>query len=149
MADTIVVKGVRQYEGEYVFDLADEPLTTLEWRWIKKISGYLPLTIEDGWVGLDPDLILSFGIIAMRRAGKIDKDRALVVAEQLEDGAEIKMILGGADADPLQAPETDEPSGTSGEPSSQTSGLPGPTPSPTGSLDSERSAVLDPRTLAI
>lgn len=150
MADRIVISDARRYDGEYDFDLADESLTTLEWRWVKKISGYLPLTIGEGWVGGDPDLFLAFAVIAMRRAGKIGKEDALVAAEQLEDGATIRFVGDEVpDADPPQAPETGKSNGDSGEPSSPTSAPPGQTPSATGSHGSERSADSGLPTLVI
>ena len=33
--------------------------TTLEWRWVKKVSGYLPGTIGDGVDGGDPDIFVA------------------------------------------------------------------------------------------
>ena len=52
-------------------DLARGPFTTREWGWIKKHSGYLPLTVEEGFRGADPELITVFAVIALHRAGKI------------------------------------------------------------------------------
>lgn len=155
MADKIVIEGVRRYDGEYDLDLVGEPLTTLEWRWIKKLSGYLPLTVAAGWVGGDPDLFLALAVVAMRRAGKIEKEDALMVAERMEDGATIR-VVGDAEeveeveeADPPVAPTEPRSSDDSGVLSSPTSGPPGQPPSPTGSPDSPRSATSDPLTLVI
>jgi hypothetical protein len=86
MPDALVVN-VPPYEGEYEFDLNAQPLSTVEWRWVKKISGYLPLTIAQGWEGGDPDLFLAFAVIAMRRSGKIAKNDVLEVAEVIEEAA--------------------------------------------------------------
>lgn len=151
MADKFIIEGVRRYEGEYDLDLEDEALTTLEWRWIKKISGYLPLTLPEGWVGGDPDLFLAFAVIAMRRAGKIHKEDALLAAEGLEDGATIRFVAEvEAEADPpAVAPETSRSSEGSGEPSSPISDPPGQTQSATGSQGSEMSADSVPVTLVI
>jgi hypothetical protein len=44
--DTIVISGVKPYDGRYEFELGDE-LTTREWGWIKRLSGYLPSTLDD------------------------------------------------------------------------------------------------------
>jgi hypothetical protein len=60
-------------------------MTGLDWRWIKKISGYMPTTIQEGFAGDDPDLYLALSIIAMHRAGKIRTTEALLVAEALAD----------------------------------------------------------------
>ena len=84
MPDVMIVS-VPPYEGEYEFELGEKPLSPVEWRWLKKISGYLPLTIDQGWSGGDPDLFLAFAVIAMRRAGKIAKDDVLQVASELEE----------------------------------------------------------------
>lgn len=145
MADKIVIAESRRYEGEYDFDVVDDPLTTLEWRWIKKISGYLPMTFEDGFVGRDPDLFLAFAVIALRRAGKVDKDEALLAAERMEDGARIRYVVDVVDVvadadDQAPAPDPDKSNPGSGEPSSQTSGQPGQTQSDTGDRSSEMSA---------
>ena len=67
--DYIVVEGVRPYDGRYEFDIAGQELTTREWGWIKRLSGYLPLTVEEGFS--DPELVTVFAAIALRRAGKI------------------------------------------------------------------------------
>lgn len=86
MTDAMVVN-VPPYEGEYAFDLSEQPFSTVEWRWIKQISGYMPLTVEAGWKGGDPDLFLALALIAMRRAGKIAKNEVLATAEVIEEAA--------------------------------------------------------------
>jgi hypothetical protein len=117
MADKIVLN-LPRYKGEYELDLEDSPLTNLEWRWVKKISGYLPLTMADGWKGGDPDLFVAFAVVAMARAGRIQKEEALTVADSLMDapfdGASITFVGEEADADdppaePATTPETDKP----------------------------------------
>ena len=112
MPDVMIVS-VPPYEGEYEFELGEKPLSPVEWRWLKKISGYLPLTIDQGWSGGDPDLFLAFAVIAMRRAGKIAKDDVLQVASELEeapfDGTAITFrgeVTEEEDADP-QPEETE------------------------------------------
>jgi hypothetical protein len=114
VADKIVLNTPR-FKGEYEFDIEEEPLTNLEWRWVKKISGYLPLTISDGWRGGDPDLFVAFAVVALARAGRIGRDEALQVADQLLespfDGAAIAFVGQEADTDspPEQPAETPEP----------------------------------------
>lgn len=160
MADTVVITGVRRYEGEYELDLVGEPLTTLEWRWIKKIGGYLPVTVDAGWVGRDPDLFLALAIIGLYRAGKIEKDQAHTVAELLADAPTSAIrIVGEAqeeegekdgDADdPPEVPSESEPSKPDGgEPSSQTSDQPDPIQPPTGRPGLLKSVTSDLETLA-
>jgi hypothetical protein len=80
----IVVRGVPPYDGEYEVD-TDRSWNTREWSWIKKISGYLPLTVQDGFAGNDPELFLAVAVICMARAGKIDREDALRVAEIMSE----------------------------------------------------------------
>lgn len=112
MADKIVIKNIRPYDGEYDLDLGDPPLTTLEWRWIKKLAGYLPGTFRDGLEGSDPDIVCVLAVIAMRRAGKFDTDEGPRVFQRLSeapfDGAAISLIAeqvedGDEDGPPVQA----------------------------------------------
>ncbi len=141
MADKIVIN-VRPYNGEYEFDIEEEPLTTLEWRWVKKISGYLPMTVNEGARGDDPDLYLAFAMIALTRAGKVDARDVLQVADRLAlepfDGTAIQYVGAPveADADPPPVPaETPE---TSGGPSSRSTSDPsGSDQKPTGHPDSD------------
>jgi hypothetical protein len=83
--DTIVITGVPPWDGRYPFDIADNEPTTREWGWIKRFSGYLPTTIEDGLKGADPELICAFAVIALRRAGKAGNDDVPGVYERLAD----------------------------------------------------------------
>lgn len=93
----IIVSGVKPFDGEYDLE-EDRPFNTHEWRIIKKVSGYMPLTIREGWEGGDPDLIVALAVVAMCRQGKVQRERSLVVAEQLAeapfDGAAITLDLG-------------------------------------------------------
>ncbi len=71
------------YKGEYELD--DSEFTTLEWSWIKKFSGYLPLTAEEGFKGADPELYVALAVVAMHRAGRVEKGEAKVVYDRLAD----------------------------------------------------------------
>lgn len=144
MTDAMIVS-VPPYEGEYELDIEGHPFSTVEWRWIKQIAGYMPLTIEKGWEGGDPDLFLAFAVIAMRRAGKIRKDEVLLVAEEIEeaamDGTSIAFRGDAAeadDADPTSGSAPDDSTPSSGESSSEST-EPTPeseTPPPSGTQDS-------------
>ena len=81
--DTIVITGVPPWDGRYPFDIADNEPTTREWGYIKRFSGYLPATIEDGLKGADPELICAFAVIALRRAGKAGNEDVPGVYERL------------------------------------------------------------------
>jgi hypothetical protein len=67
----VVISGVGDLDGRYEFDVVSHDLTTREWGWIKRHSGYLPLTVEEGFDGADPELFACFAIIALHRAGKV------------------------------------------------------------------------------
>lgn len=110
MADKIVITGFKPYDGEYPLDLEEEPLTTREWRWVKKISGYLPLTVEDGFAGADPELVVALAVIALVRNGKTQKEQALTLAERIADlpfdGTALQLVIGESDQDE-EEPEAD------------------------------------------
>lgn len=111
--DRIVIAGCKPYDGEYEFDTEERSFTILEWRWIKKIAGYMPLTIGDGWAGRDPDLVLVFAVIALHRAGKVPAEGALLAADRLAntefDGVAIKFV---GDADEAEDDADDPPGGS-------------------------------------
>lgn len=91
----IIIKGIKPYDGDYDLD-TDRAFNAREWRWIKKVSGYLPLTVSDGFAGGDPDLFVALAVIAMCREGKVDRDSGLRVADELAeapfDGATISLV---------------------------------------------------------
>lgn len=107
----IIVSGIRPYDGSYDLD-PERAFSTREWRWIKQISGYMPLTVADGFKGGDPDLFVALAVIAMNREGRVDRDQALEVAETLAevpfDGASITFDVGEVDDD-VPLPVTSEP----------------------------------------
>lgn len=80
----VIIEGIRPYDGEYELD-KDRAFNGREWRWVKKISGYLPLTLRDGFVNADPDLYIAIAVIALCRAGKIDRDQGLEVADEISE----------------------------------------------------------------
>jgi hypothetical protein len=116
---SIIIQGIKPWDGEYDL-VTDRAFNAREWRCIKKVSGYMPLTVSDGFAGGDPDLFVALAVIAMTRTGKVDRDRMLEVADELAeapfDGAAITMV-GDEVADddvPLDlTPPQDEPSVTS------------------------------------
>lgn len=157
MADRIKVQGIPAFDGEYPLDLEDPPLNALEWRWIKKTSGYLPLTITDGLAGGDPDVVIALAVVAMCRAGKITRDQVLQTAEQLADlpfdDAHLDLIAGEPDP-PMgrqtgdQPPNANDSNGFSGNGSSVTSETQETNPSPTGLPGSLKSVASDQATSA-
>lgn len=95
--DHIVVEGVEGYDGRYPFNIADSGFTTREWGWIKRLTGYLPLTMDDGIEGGDPELFCCFAAIALRRDGRINTDQFTDAYGRLSDGefgTSIRLELG-------------------------------------------------------
>lgn len=115
--DWLVIEGVSPYDGRYPFDVGDDAeLTRREWQWIKRLSGYMPLTIEEGLQGGDPDLFTVFALIALRRAGKIETADVQAVFERFLDtaaGTTIRLEPGTAAAESEENDAVDPPAGSS------------------------------------
>jgi hypothetical protein len=151
----IVVKGVRPYDGEYELDTG-RAFNAREWNWIKRIAGYMPNTISDGFRGGDPDLYVALTVIAMARAGRIDRAEGPDVAEvlkeepfQMEGGAITVVFPDVEDDSPLVLtgqPEQLSPTGlpsdqsSSGDSSPTSSDPSDKTPSSTGTIESDMSS---------
>lgn len=128
MESRIVITAVPPYSGEYSFDLG-VALSAREWRWIKEISEYLPLTLDKGLAGGDPSVICALAVVALVRNGKIDRDEALAAADALLDApfdeSRIQFIPGTdqEEEDALPPASVSEPDESS-SPSSLTNGTP-------------------------
>lgn len=136
----------RPYQGEYELEPGD--FSTREWGWIKRLTGYLPLTIHEGFG--DPELLCVFAAIALRRAGRIDNGDVPGVYDRLIDDPAFETI-------DIEQPEPAEDEGDAGPParsssaSTNTSGDGSPTnsesqatsPSPTG-MPASATSPYDP-----
>jgi hypothetical protein len=78
------ITGISPYDGRYEFD-PDRDFTTREWGWIKTMSGYLPLTIGDGFEGGDPELFAALAVVCLHRDGKVDQRQVKDVFERILD----------------------------------------------------------------
>jgi hypothetical protein len=148
--DWIVITGVPPWDGRYPFDIAESEPTTREWGWIKRLSGYLPTTIEEGLRGADPELICAFAAIALRRAGKLQTDEVPALFDRLVDapfGATVKLETDAAadEGDAGPPPENSNASSSSSgtgsptssersEPTPAASGIPASDPSESPSI---------------
>lgn len=107
-----MVVNIPGHQGQYELD-EDRAFSTNEWRWIREVSGYMPLTIQDGFAGGDPTLFVALSVVAMHRNGRIRSEQVLEVAEQIGnapfDGEAITMIGDAAEADELPLDSTPEP----------------------------------------
>lgn len=103
----------RPLAGEYNLDVRERPFNADEWRVVKNISGYLPMTMAEGLVGLDPDLIIAWACIAMARSGKVKLTAAPLIATMLQkepwDGSAIVINFGNEEDD---EDEEEEEAGT-------------------------------------
>lgn len=142
MPDKIILDTPR-YKGEFELDIEDEPLTALEWRWAKKISGYTLGTAGDAITDTDPSFYIAMACVALVRAGRIQRSDVYQVADELSDlpfdGSSIRYVGAvpeetdvGPPAGPAAAPVTLPPPGNTGGSSNSTSARPEPSRSPTG-----------------
>ena len=143
----LTVEGFKPYDGRYQFPDPDE-FTTREWGWLKRLTGYLPATIEDGYKGVDPELIACFAVISLRRAGRVDTAAFPDVFEKLRDvpfdGTRVRIESDDADAETdadagPPPPSSSGSSPTSGDASPTSSGSSTGAPNGSGTPDSATS----------
>ena len=107
--DWLTIKGGTVYDGRYEFDLAATDFTVREWGWIKRHAGYLPLTLEKGFAGADPELYVAFAAIALYRARRISAHDVPRVIEVLADVPGTLTIRLESDAPEVEEDGGDEP----------------------------------------
>jgi len=117
----IEISGVKPYDGRYPFVYGDE-LTTTELGWIKRFSGYLPLTVDTGIDGGDSELFCAFAVIGLCRAGKIEENEAPEVFKRLAGVAFAKMFTLHVDDEPDEDEDDAGPPALSSNGSDSTSG---------------------------
>lgn len=113
----IVLEGVKPYDGRWPLEMSAD-FTTREWGVIKRLSGYLPLTIEEGFQGGDPELFAAFAVVALVRAGRVEASDAQDAFDRIADapfGAAIRLdtdtpaeeLVEGGDAGPPAVSKTE------------------------------------------
>lgn len=122
----IVINNIAPYDGEYELDL-DQALSTREWRWVRQISeGGIKLGQLDEESLADPDFIVALAVIAMHRAGKVPREKALEVADALADAplddAHISLIAPMEEADDVPPVSAVEPERSSSSASTANDG---------------------------
>lgn len=142
--DTIQIEGIRPYDGDWPFDLNQQPFTTREWGWIKRLSGYLPNDVEAGVN--DPEFVTVLALIALHRAGKVETVDVATVFDRLQDvpfGGAIRWKVGQQEeaAEEPVPPQTssNENAGTSGPDSQRSSEISLVHPKPFGTPGSDTS----------
>jgi hypothetical protein len=136
--DWVVIEGLPPWDGRYEFDVAYQELTTREWGWVKRLTGYMPLTIEEGLAGADPELLAVFAAIALRRAQKIPADQVSAVYDRLVD-----LPPGVARYEPEAMEDDAGPPARGSNGSSSTSGDDSPTNSETSDATPPATGTLD------
>ncbi len=101
MANTISIKGVPPYDGDYPIEL--ERITNRELSTIKRLSGVRGAELSDAFAAGDNDLFVALTIIALQRSGKIVVEDAIWDAES----GSITFNLGPVEE---EVPETGPPS---------------------------------------
>jgi hypothetical protein len=120
--DWIVLDNVKPYNGRYPFDIFDDgtELTTREWGWIKKFSGYLPLTVSAGYRGGDAELFATFALVALHRAGKVAPPDLQACYDRISDAPFGTTIT--IEENPVEADADPPPEQTAARPSSSGGG---------------------------
>jgi hypothetical protein len=80
-----IVVHSKPYAGRYPFDLSDD-FTIKEWGWIKRLTSYMPLTVENGFAGGDPELYAALAVVMLVRAGRVEPRDVQDVYDRLSDG---------------------------------------------------------------
>jgi hypothetical protein len=150
--DWIALEGLPPWDGRYPLDPGVE-FSTREWGWIKRLTGYLPLTVDEAFQGGDAELYAVLALIAMHRAGKVDAKGVPDLWERLQDAplwAKIRFesddqpepLEADAGPPPVSSPASEPSSGEESTTSSETS------PSPVNGSGTPDSAisVYDPAT---
>jgi hypothetical protein len=109
----IGITGVKPYDGRYPLVVGDD-MTTVELGWMKRFSGYLPLTVDTGLAGGDAELFCVLAAVALCRAGKITADEVPQVFERLSAVSFARMFTLYADDDePVEGDDAGPPAGSS------------------------------------
>lgn len=66
----IRIEGVPPYDGTWDAGSSMDVWTNAEWAILKRVSGELPLTVEEKLVGADLTVVTAIAIIALRRSGR-------------------------------------------------------------------------------
>jgi len=99
----LVIEGLAPWDGRYEFDLAEQPPSTREWGFIKRLAGYLPMTFWDGFKGVDPELICVLAVLALRRSGRLQAEEVVDTFNRLIDQPFKDSIWFEADDEPVEA----------------------------------------------
>jgi len=109
--DWMVIERVPPYDGRHPLD-PDIEFSTREWGWIKRLTGYMPLTVDEAFQGGDPELYAVLAVIALHRAGKVDAAGVPGLWERFQDTPFSSSFRFESDAEPTEA-DAGPPAGSS------------------------------------
>ena len=127
-----------RFDGDHELDVEAQQFNGWELHIIKKISGLRPLEYQEALEEGDYDLVIALAVVALIRAGKLDRRRFQEAADGLleAEAGKITMTETPGDASPPQpappASGNTGGSGPSGQPLNGSTGHPVNTPTPTG-----------------
>lgn len=104
-----------QYDGEYGLDIVSTPLKWLDLHIIKVVADVMPGDFDEALERADPDLNLALVVIALYRAGRVQRGTYAKVGHDLRE-MELESISIESDDDESTAGEGEDP------PAAQTSG---------------------------
>jgi hypothetical protein len=108
----LTLEGLLHLDGTYDLDLIGSPLTNRELHWIKEIAGVRLGEFEAAADAGDNDLLVAFSVIALSRAGKVQRNQVAQVTDYLwdADGGKImaEEVLEVGDAGPPEVTETEQ-----------------------------------------
>ena len=127
MGDRIVIDGKTGWDGSYEIELPPvRRFTAREWGWIRRLTGYTPVSITGPDASGDPEIDVVLAVIALRRHGRITIDEAAATYERLVDLADDRIRFESDEESPGDA-DGPPPRSSNGNASSSGPG------SPTGS----------------
>jgi hypothetical protein len=101
---SIKITNIPPWDGTYDMQ-TDIVYNGFEWEWITVSTGYMPLTIQDGFAGGDPRLMVALAAISMQRAGRIREEQVLDVIKELKrapfDGMTIEVVGDEVEDEPV------------------------------------------------
>lgn len=101
----VTIEGVPQFDGVYELDYDGQSFSMWDLHMIKKIAGVRAAEFKEATDAGDTDVTVALAVIALRRAGKFEKNRALEVADLLMESEAGKIRYHEEDDAEVPPPE--------------------------------------------